>query len=284
MAPSADDTSTLASPQAGAISISGKNDPVIRTISWDDVIASVRQGAADFVRAPRLGLLIGGICAAGGIALVLFLTRMGVPYFAYPMAMGFALMAPLFATGHYVVSRELAAHGKAPALGDIWREIIGRTEVRWMAFVTVFILIVWMYQVRLLMAVLLGAMGFGATLADFANIVFSSNNGLVFLGIGHIVGAIMATILFSVTVVSFPLILDRDVDLMTAIITSVAAVGKNPVPMLGFAALIVVSLVAGMVPFFLGLIVVVPVFGHATWHLYKRLIEPLPAAKPAAAT
>ncbi len=164
----------------------------------------------------------------GGIALVLFLTQLGVPYFAYPMAMGFALMAPLFATGHYVVSRELAAHGKAPSLAAVWREIVNRAEIRWMAFVTVFILIVWMYQVRLLMAVLLGAMGFGVTLADFANTVFSSNNGLVFLGIGHIVGAIMATILFSVTVVSFPLILDRDIDLMTAIITSVAAVGKNP--------------------------------------------------------
>lgn len=279
MAPSADDSSgTIAAPLAGAGSISGKNDPVIRAISWDDVIASVRQGAADFVRAPRLGLLVGGTCAAGGIALVLFLTVMGMPYFAYPMAMGFALLAPLFATGHYVVSRELAAHGKAPALAAIWREVISRTEIRWMAFVTVFILIVWMYQVRLLMAVLLGAMGFGATLADFANTVFSSNNGLVFLGVGHIVGAIMATILFSVTVVSFPLILDRDVDLMTAIITSVAAVGKNPVPMLGFAALIIISLVAGMVPFFLGLIVVVPVFGHATWHLYQRLIEPQSAA------
>ena len=85
----------------------------------------------------------------------------------------------------------------------------------------------------------------------------------------------MATVLFSVTVVSFPLILDRDVDLMTAMITSVAAVAKNPVPMLGFAALIAVALVAGMVPFFLGLAVVVPVFGHATWHLYRRVIEPL---------
>lgn len=273
MATAGNDTQSTA---AGRGSISGKIDPVIRTISWDDVIAAVRQGAADFRKAPRLGLLIGGICAAGGIALVLFLTQLGMPYFAYPTATGFAILAPLLATGHYVVSRDLAAHGTAPPLRAIWREIIGRSEIRWMAFVTVFILLIWMYQVRLLLAVLLGMMGFGATLAEFANIVFSTGNGLAFLAIGHIVGAIMATILFSVTVVSLPLILDRDVDLMTAMITSVAAVAKNPVPMLGFAALIVVSLAAGMVPFFLGLIVVVPVFGHATWHLYRRVIEPLP--------
>ncbi|NJM55099.1 MAG: DUF2189 domain-containing protein [Verrucomicrobiae bacterium] len=262
----------------GAGAISGKVDPVIRTISWSDMVAAVRQGASDFRRAPQLGLLTGGICAAGGIAVVLFLTRLGVPYLAYPMATGFALFAPLLATGHYVVSRDLAATGHAPSLSAIWREMIGRSEVRWMAFVTVFILLIWMYQVRILLAVLLGSLGFTVSLADFVNTVVSTNNGLAFLAIGHIVGAIMASILFSVTVVSFPLILDRDVDIMTAMITSVSAVAQNPVPMLGFAALIVASLVAGMVPFFLGLIIVVPVFGHATWHLYRRVIEPLPVA------
>jgi uncharacterized membrane protein len=262
----------------GLRSMSGKVDPVIRAITWDDVVAAIRRGAEDFRQAPRLGLLTGGICAAGGILLILLLTWFRMPYLAYPLASGFALLAPLLACGHYVVSRDLAAHGTAPPLARIWREIIGRTEIRWMAFVTVFILIVWMYQVRLLMAVLLGMMGFGATLADFTNTVFSTGNGLAFLAIGHVVGAIMATVLFSVTVVSFPLILDRDVDLMTAMITSVAAVVQNLVPMLGFAALIVVALIAGMVPFFLGLVIIVPVFGHATWHLYRRVIEPLPGA------
>ncbi len=260
----------------GARSISGKTDPVIRTISWDDVVSAMREGAGDFRKAPRLGLLVGGICAAGGITLVMLLTWLDMAYFAYPLAMGFAILAPLLATGHYVVSRDLEAHSNAPPLGDIWREIIGRSEIRWMAFVTVFILLIWMYQVRLLMAVLLGMLGFGATLSEFVNAVLSTSNGLAFLAIGHIVGAIMATVLFSVTVVSFPLILDREVDLMTAMITSVAAVAKNLAPMLGFAALIIVALVTGMVPFFLGLVVVVPVFGHATWHLYRRVIEPLP--------
>ena len=128
----------------------------------------------------------------------------------------------------------------------------------------------------ILLALLLGMMGFGVTLSEFANTVFSTSNGLAFLAIGHVVGAIMATVLFSVTVVSFPLILDRDVDLVTAMITSVAAVAKNPGPMFGFAALIILSLIAGILPFFLGLIIVVPLFGHATWHLYRRVIEPLP--------
>lgn len=280
MATAGSETKSSAS---GKGSISGKIDPVIREITWNDVVASVRQGADDFRRAPQLGLLVGGLCAAGGIMLILFLSWLDMPYFAYPMATGFAILAPLLATGHYVVSRELAANGKAPPLRSIWREIIGRTEIRWMAFVTVFILLIWMYQVRMLLAVLLGTLGFDATLEAFATTVLTTSNGFAFLLIGHIVGAIMATVLFSVTVVSFPLILDRDVDLMTAIIISIMSVAQNPVPMLGFAALIVASLVAAMLPFFLGLIVVVPVFGHATWHLYKRVIEPLPAPAAAAA-
>lgn len=279
----ATDGKDAGSSAAGVRSISGRTDPVIRTISWDDVVSAMGQGANDFRKAPRLGLLIGGICAAGGITLVMLLTWLEMPYFAYPLAMGFAILAPLLATGHYVVSRDLEAHGSAPPIGDIWREIIGRSEIRWMAFVTVFILLIWMYQVRLLMAVLLGMLGFGATLAEFANAVFSTSNGLAFLVIGHFVGAIMVTVLFSVTVVSLPLILDREVDLMTAMITSVAAVAKNPGPMLAFAGLIVVALAAGMVPFFLGLVVVVPLFGHATWHLYRRVIEPLPGAMSSSA-
>ncbi|MDZ4841554.1 MAG: DUF2189 domain-containing protein [Hyphomicrobium aestuarii] len=270
-------SSPVGTPPVGG-SISGKVDPVIRTITWGDMVDAVRQGADDFRRAPKLGLLTGGLCAVGGIALVLFLTRLGVPYLAYPMATGFALLAPLLATGHYAVSRDLAATGKAPTLGAIWREIISRSEVRWMAFVTVFILLIWMYQVRILLAVILGSLGFGVSLTAFVDTVLSTSNGWAFLAIGHVVGAVMATILFSVTVVSFPLVLDRDVDMMTAMITSVSAVSQNPVPMFGFAALIVASLVAGMVPFFLGLIIVVPVFGHATWHLYRRVIEPLPVA------
>ncbi|MDX2307368.1 MAG: DUF2189 domain-containing protein [Hyphomicrobium sp.] len=259
----------------GKSSISGKSDPVIRSISWADIVGAMRQGADDFRTAPLLGLLIGSICAVGGMALVFFLTLLDMPYLAYPLATGFALLAPLLATGHYVVSREIEAGRPPPRLKAIWREIIGRTEVRWMAFVTVFILLVWMYQVRLLLAVLLGAMGFDATLGEFITTVVSTANGLAFLLIGHVVGGIMATVLFAVTVVSFPLILDRDVDVVTAIITSVTAVARNPLQMLGFAALIVLGLVAGILPFFLGLVVVVPLFGHATWHLYRRVIEPL---------
>jgi uncharacterized membrane protein len=96
----------------------------------------------------------------------------------------------------------------------------------------------------------------------------------MFLAVGHVVGAVLYTALFTVTVVSIPLLLDREVDFVTAIITSVKAVIMNPVVMLVWALVVLVLTAGAMVPVFLGLILVLPVLGHATWHLYERLVEP----------
>jgi len=83
-------------------------------------------------------------------------------------------------------------------------------------------------------------------------------------------------VLFSLTVVSFPLLLDREVDFVTAMVTSVRAVVASPLPMIGWAAIIVLLLIVSAIPYFLGLIVTLPVLGHATWHLYGRVVAPLP--------
>ena len=100
----------------------------------------------------------------------------------------------------------------------------------------------------------------------------------MFLAFGNAVGAALSLILFSLTVVSFPLLLDRDVDFVTAMITSVRAVVTSPGPMIGWAAIIVVLLVVSAVPFFLGLLLTLPVLGHATWHLYRHIVAPVPGS------
>jgi uncharacterized membrane protein len=108
-------------------------------------------------------------------------------------------------------------------------------------------------------------------------VVLNTNEGLVFLAIGNLIGAALSVVLFSLTVVSFPLLFDRDdVDFITAMITSVRAVIASPVPMLGWALVIVIVLVISMLPFFLGLLVTLPVLGHATWHLYRRVVADMP--------
>jgi uncharacterized membrane protein len=113
---------------------------------------------------------------------------------------------------------------------------------------------------------------------EFLGMLLSTPEGLMFLVVGNAVGAVLALVLFSLTVISFPLLLDRDLDFITAMITSVQTVLRNPVPMLTWGLIIVVDLVFSAIPMFLGLIFTLPVVGHATWHLYRRAIEPAPEA------
>lgn len=252
-------------------SISGKVDPVVRKISTSDVIDALALGLRDFQAAPRYGLFLGGFCALTGIAIVATLYAMGMPYLAYPIGAGFALVCPFLAAGLYEVSRRLET-GESLSASEVWQRVKSRSEIRWMGFMTVFVLVMWMYQVRFLMAIFLGYSGMDASLSGFVQTLLTTTNGILFLLIGNAVGAILATILFSLSVVSFPLVLDRDVDFVTAMITSVRAVSKNPLPMLLFAVIIAVLLLISALIGFLGLFIALPVLGHATWHLYRRAV------------
>lgn len=257
-----------------AAAVARRPEPVVRAITHDDVRAALSEGLSDFRAAPAYGLFFGAVYAAGGILLVLLTVYSGMGYLAYPLAAGFALIGPFVAVGLYEVSRRRDAGeplGWRPILGVVFSQ--SRRELGWMAFVTLFIMIIWLYQVRLLLAIFLGFQSF-ASLGEFLTVVFTTPEGLMFLFVGNIVGAVLSAALFSLTVVSFPLLLDRDVDFITAMITSVKAVIAAPVPMLGWAAFIVASLVVATVPFFLGLLIVLPALGHATWRLYKRAVEP----------
>ncbi len=253
--------------------LSGKADPVVRKITNSDVIDALAQGLRDFQAAPRYGIILGGLCAITGIAVVVTLYMAGMPYLAYPIGAGFALVCPFLAAGLYEVSRRLET-GETLAAGEIWRKVKSRSEVRWMGFMTVFVLIMWMYQVRFLMALFLGYSGMEASIGEFFETVLSTTQGLIFLFVGNIVGAILSTVLFSLSVVSFPLVLDRDVDFVTAMITSLRAVASNPGPMFLFAAIIVILLFVSALTAFIGLLITLPVLGHATWHLYRRVVAP----------
>jgi uncharacterized membrane protein len=259
------------------MSISGKVDPVVQRISAADIAEALVRGLRDFQALPLYGLAFGALYAAGGILIVLCLTAFGMVYLAYPLAAGFALIGPFVAIGLYEVSRRREA-GLPVSVGAIWAAVRSRSEIGWMAFVTLFFFVVWMYQVRLLIALLLGLNASFSSFQAFLTLVLTTNEGLLFLTIGNLDGAALSLILFSLTVVSFPLLLDREVDFVTAMVTSVRAVVASPLPMIGWAAAIVVLLIVSAIPYFLGLLVTVPVLGHATWHLYRRIVVPLPAA------
>jgi uncharacterized membrane protein len=248
--------------------------PEVRAVSVADIRESLLWGAADFAKAPAIGLAIGAVFALTGVAITLALTVWRIPWMIYPFAIGFPLIGPFAAVGLYEVSRRLEA-GQWPdwnaVLSTIWAQ--RRREVSWMAFTMLFIFWMWMYQVRLLMALTLGRMSY-ATLDRFAEVVLTTPQGWTFLAIGHVVGAALSLLLFSVTVIAIPFLLDREADFITAMITSVRAVLASPIVMLGWGIVVTLAVLAACVPFFLGLLVVLPVLGHATWHLYRRAVLP----------
>jgi uncharacterized membrane protein len=261
------------------MSISGKVDPVVRSISARDIAEALVRGVRDFQAAPLYGLAFGAFYASGGIIILLCLTAFGMIYLAYPLAAGFALIGPFVAIGLYEVSRRLEA--KQPlSVRDIWSTVTSRGEIGWMAFVTLFIFVIWMYQVRLLIALLIGLNASFSSLHEFLAVVLTTSEGLAFLVVGNMVGAVLSLILFSLSVVSFPLLLDRDVDFVTAMVTSVRSVVTSPLPMIGWAAVIVMLLIVSALPYFFGLVVTLPVLGHATWHLYRRIVAPVTTASP----
>lgn len=251
-----------------------KPEPVVRSITPAEILDALAAGLRDFRAAPQFGLFFGAIYAFGGLFVVWGAFIAGLGYLAYPAAAGFALLGPFVAVGLYEVSRRREA-GLPLAWGPILSSMFAQSarEFGWMAFVTLFIFVIWMYQIRMLLAIFLGFKPF-ASLQEFVTVVTGTPEGLMFLAAGHIDGAVLSLVVFSLTVVSFPLLLERDVDFVTAMITSVRAVTKSPGPMLAWGVIVVALLVLAIVPAFAGLPIVLPVLGHTTWHLYRRLVAP----------
>ena len=249
--------------------------PTVRPVAMGDILEVLAAGLRDFRAAPVYGLFIGGVYTLGGWVLILLLVRFGLPYLVYPLAAGFAFIAPFIATALYAVSRQLER--KEPLS---WGQVLGSVrgaagrDLGWMALVTGFSLFIWMDIAALLFFGFLGLKSQSAT--ELLQEIFTTPMGLLFLAIGNGVGAVLALGVFSLSVTSFPMLYDRDIDFVTAMITSVKVVLANPAAMIiwcaTIAALIGVSLLSGLV----GLLVVLPILGHASWHLYRRAIGPAP--------
>lgn len=248
--------------------------PAIRVIGVGDIWDALKAGLADFARAPVFGLFFGLIYAAGGVAIYFFLTVYNQLWMILPIMIGFPLIGPFIAAGLYEVSRRIAAGQELS-----WRAVLitvfsqRERQMGWMAFVILFVFWIWVYQIRLLVALFLG-FNTPSTLSGFVDIVLTTPAGLSFLAVGTVVGAVLALFLFTATVVSMPLLLDTELDFVSAIITSFKAVTRNPIPMLGWGVVVTLLSFVAMAPAFLGLLVILPVLGHATWHLYKRVTVP----------
>ncbi len=248
--------------------------PTINAVTWGTIRSSLHKGIDDFRRAPMYGMFFGGFFAAGGIVILVLLNVFDILWLTLPILIAFPLIGPFAATGIYEVSHKLS-QGEPITWKGVMLTVFKQRERQtgWIAFVVLFILWVWINLVHTLISIF---MGFGASssIPGFIDAVLTTSNGMAFLLVGTASGAVLALILFSATVISMPLILDTEIDFVTAMITSFKTVVKSPVPMLGWGVIITLLAMVAMIPAFLGLIVVFPILGHATWHLYKAATTP----------
>ncbi|WP_424968480.1 DUF2189 domain-containing protein [Dinoroseobacter sp. S375] len=253
----------------------GQGLPEVNTLTAEDIKASLKAGFADFLARPVMSGFFGLFYAVFGILLVWCLVWLGKIWMIIPAVIGFPLVAPFAAAGLYEMSRRMQRDE-----GFGWSEILTvmarqrKREMGWMAFVTLFIFWVWMYQVRLWLAIILQDSSF-SDFDGFLHIVFFTSQGWTFLAIGTCVGAFLSAVLFTVTVVAMPLLLEREIDFISGMLTSIRVVTENPVVMLSWAAIISITMLLSLVPAFLGLIFTLPILGHTTWHLYQRAVAPM---------
>jgi uncharacterized membrane protein len=256
-----------------AMTLAPSQPPKIGRVAFSDLSAALKAGIRDFARAPLHGLFFASFFVIGGILIYLQLGQLGRSYSIIPLAFGFPLLAPFFAMGLYDVSRRLEA-GEALPLSGVLRVVYRQKDRQCpsMAAVIIVIFLFWVFIAHMIFALFLGFMPMTNISTDWAATLLTSN-GISMLLFGTAVGAALAFVLFAITVMALPMLLDREFDFITAMIYSFQTVTRNLVPMLAWGLLISVLTLAAMLPFFLGLFVVLPVLGHATWHLYRRTMS-----------
>lgn len=228
-------------------------------------------GWRDFTRAPLYGVVFSAVYVLGGMLMYAMFTAAAAEYWFIPIAVGFPILAPFAATGLYEVSRRLEA-GLPLGLGSVFGVVFAQKDrqVPSMAMFVMLVFMFWVFVAHTVFALFFGLQPIGTSAWD----TLTSTSGLTMLAFGTAVGGVMAALFFALTLVSLPLILDREVDFITAMIASFGCVTANPLVMAQWATLIAASLFVAMLPLFVGLFIVLPVFGHATWHLYRRLLPP----------
>ncbi len=251
--------------------------PVLRTLDVRDCFAALKEGFDDFRAMPSHVAFLGAIYALGGIAIASMGSFANALQLVFPFAAGFALAGPFLAVGLYEMSRRREA-GRPVDWRDVFAVLRSPSLPSLAALgLTLFIVFAWwIVAAQGIYVWLYGPDAPSSAAAFFGDVLTTGRGWTLFLGGGG-VGFCFAALALCLSVVSFPLLLDRDVGLVAAVATSLRCTRDNPLPVALWGLIVAALLAIGSLPLFAGLAIVLPILGHATWRFYRRAVVREPA-------
>jgi uncharacterized membrane protein len=254
--------------------------PVVRKIAMSDLKDALAKGIDDFRAFPTHVIFLSVIYPVIGLLLAGFTLRYDLVPLLFPLAAGFALIGPFAAIGLYELSRQRELRHDVT-----WWDAFGARRSHstdGIIALGVLLLIIFVLWIAVAQAIYVASFGYTPPelIPDFIRRVLTTPAGWTLIIVGNGVGFLFAAAVLTISVVSFPLLLDRDVGAVVAVLTSVRATLKNPLIIAAWGLIVAALLLLGSLPLFVGLAVVMPVLGHSTWHLYRKLVEPGPQPGP----
>lgn len=254
--------------------------PGVRTLTPADLKTVLLKGLEDFRAMPTHAVFLCLIYPVIGLLLARLAFGYDIIPMLYPLAAGFALLGPLAGIGLYELSRR-----REQRLDTSWThafDVFYSPSFPSIAALGLLLLAIFTIWIAIANALYISAFGYGTpeSLAAFARDLFTTPEGHFLIVAGNLIGFLFALLVLVITVVSFPLLLDRNVGVAAAILTSVQLVRKNPVTLMLWGLIVAIGLALGFATLLLGLAVVIPVLGHATWHLYRAGVEPATGPRP----
>ena len=250
--------------------------PIIRKIGFADLKDAAAKGIDDFLAMPTHVIFLAVIYPLVGLFLARMTFRYDVMPLLFPLAAGFGLIGPFAAIGLYELSRQ-----REKGVDVSWKHLFGVLQcpsldgIAALGMVLLIVFVIWLATAQWLYQSLFGY-GAPESIEQFLSDILTTSEGWILIIAGNGIGFLFAVLVLTISVVSFPLLLDRDVGAMVAMHTSVRAVLRNPLMMAVWGLFVAVTLAIGSLPFFVGLAVVLPVLAHSTWHLYRKVVEPDP--------
>jgi uncharacterized membrane protein len=245
----------------------------LRSISPEDIRVVLAKGLDDFWEKPSHLVFLGIIYPLAGIVLGRLAIGYEVLPLLFPLIAGFALVGPFAAIGLYEISRR-----REQGLDTSWVHALdvlqspSRGAILELGSIQMVIYFAWLVTAMLLYQVTFGD-SYPASITGFLQEVFTTPHGWALIILGNIIGFLFAVVVLTISVVSFPMLVDRNVNVGTAVKTSIKAVVANPVTMGLWGLVVAAGLIVGCLTLFVGLAVVMPILGHATWHLYRKVVE-----------